>query len=291
MQTQSLIFQFVQSFHAWLTVGILVFGLSLPLSNISAQDKNNQDKSPESSTEEPAKKTEPKDELEDIQSKFRKELQDLSIQYREAEDQADRDDVIQQRRELEKLSVMNAISVTLKRDNENQNIRDLAWFLSQQIKGEARQRLIAEIKNSYLNSKDTWRFAEALSEVKSPHPDVEATLRFLKEKSSVAKVRATASLGLVGYLENIKKRRVPGRTARAIDTEIESLLNECVDQFSEIKSGRSTIGKLATKKLTLINLKIGKIAPEIQGVDLDDQEFKLSEYRGKVVVIDFWGDW
>jgi len=38
-------------------------------------------------------------------------------------------------------------------------------------------------------------------------------------------------------------------------------------------------------------LQIGMVAPEIEGTDLDGVEFKLSRYRGKVVVIDFWGDW
>jgi thiol-disulfide isomerase/thioredoxin len=36
---------------------------------------------------------------------------------------------------------------------------------------------------------------------------------------------------------------------------------------------------------------IGNLAPDIEGVDLDGERFKLSDYRGKVVVLDFWGDW
>jgi cytochrome oxidase Cu insertion factor (SCO1/SenC/PrrC family) len=39
------------------------------------------------------------------------------------------------------------------------------------------------------------------------------------------------------------------------------------------------------------SLAIGKVAPEIQGADVDGKQFKLSDYRGKVVVLDFWGDW
>ncbi len=39
------------------------------------------------------------------------------------------------------------------------------------------------------------------------------------------------------------------------------------------------------------DLEIGKVAPDISGVDLDGVPFKLSDYRGKVVVLDFWGDW
>lgn len=35
----------------------------------------------------------------------------------------------------------------------------------------------------------------------------------------------------------------------------------------------------------------GKPAPEIEGEDVDGKSFRLSDYRGKVVVLDFWGDW
>ncbi len=38
-------------------------------------------------------------------------------------------------------------------------------------------------------------------------------------------------------------------------------------------------------------LQIGMVAPDIVGPDLDGVEFKLSDYRGNVVVLDFWGDW
>ena len=36
---------------------------------------------------------------------------------------------------------------------------------------------------------------------------------------------------------------------------------------------------------------VGQLAPEIEGADVDGRTFKLSDYRGKVVVLDFWGDW
>lgn len=41
----------------------------------------------------------------------------------------------------------------------------------------------------------------------------------------------------------------------------------------------------------LQHLGIGKVAPEITGEDVDGKKFSLSDYRGKVVVLDFWGDW
>jgi AhpC/TSA family len=36
---------------------------------------------------------------------------------------------------------------------------------------------------------------------------------------------------------------------------------------------------------------VGTMAPEIIGPDTDGAEFKLSDYRGKIVMVDFWGDW
>jgi len=34
--------------------------------------------------------------------------------------------------------------------------------------------------------------------------------------------------------------------------------------------------------------QVGQAAPEIAGTDLDGHSFKLSDYRGKVVMLDFW---
>ena len=36
---------------------------------------------------------------------------------------------------------------------------------------------------------------------------------------------------------------------------------------------------------------IGDLAPEIEGADVNGDRFKLSDYKGKVVVLDFWGNW
>jgi cytochrome oxidase Cu insertion factor (SCO1/SenC/PrrC family) len=35
-------------------------------------------------------------------------------------------------------------------------------------------------------------------------------------------------------------------------------------------------------------LPVGSKAPDIEGTDADGKTFKLSDYRGKVVLLDFW---
>lgn len=44
-------------------------------------------------------------------------------------------------------------------------------------------------------------------------------------------------------------------------------------------------------QFALKHLTAGRSAMEIEADDLDGKKFKLSDYRGKVVVLDFWGNW
>jgi hypothetical protein len=80
--------------------------------------------------------------------------------------------------------------------------------------------------------------------------------------------------------------------------EVKPLMKRITDEFGDVRmvytSGRDrgTLAELIDNELFAFeNLRIGKVAPEITGEDLDGVNFKLSDYRGKVVVIDFWGDW
>jgi thiol-disulfide isomerase/thioredoxin len=63
-------------------------------------------------------------------------------------------------------------------------------------------------------------------------------------------------------------------------------------KLAAIVARKKTLGGLATARLDeMHNLTIGKPAPEIDGVDFDGKPLKLSDYRGKVVVLVFWGSW
>lgn len=55
-------------------------------------------------------------------------------------------------------------------------------------------------------------------------------------------------------------------------------------QTSEAKRAKGDIFEME-------NLVVGKPAPDFSAVDQDGVKFKLSDYRGKVVVLDFWGFW
>jgi hypothetical protein len=73
----------------------------------------------------------------------------------------------------------------------------------------------------------------------------------------------------------------------------EKLLEEVVQDYGDLKTrGNKTLAQGAEGELfELRNLSIGKKAPDIVGEDADGAAFKLSDYRGKVVLLDFYGDW
>jgi len=83
------------------------------------------------------------------------------------------------------------------------------------------------------------------------------------------------------------------RDPAAMEKEAESLFEQTEKQYGDVKGGfKETLGKSASAELfELRNLAIGKTAPDIDGTDIDGKPMKLSDYNGKVVLLDFWGDW
>jgi hypothetical protein len=75
--------------------------------------------------------------------------------------------------------------------------------------------------------------------------------------------------------------------ARKNPKQAEQHFNDVIEKYGTKEQKKSAKGEL----FEMHNLAIGKVAPEIKGEDVDGKNFKLSDYRGKVVVLDFWGDW
>jgi len=69
-------------------------------------------------------------------------------------------------------------------------------------------------------------------------------------------------------------------------------LKKMIKNYPDLKTGRRDLTAYAKQKLYASeNLRIGKAAPEVEGEDADGKKFKLSDYKGKVVFFNFWGDW
>jgi thiol-disulfide isomerase/thioredoxin len=97
------------------------------------------------------------------------------------------------------------------------------------------------------------------------------------------------------YLERAKNEN-----PESLSREAAKLLNLVLDEYADCPTLLSTnslpfmatLGEVAQVELYDLNhLSVGKMAPEISGEDLDGHKFKLSDYRGKIVMLSFWASW
>jgi len=81
-----------------------------------------------------------------------------------------------------------------------------------------------------------------------------------------------------------------------IVTEADDLAKKIKDNHAKLPiGGNYTVGELSTRVLlglrNATNLAIGKEAPNFECMNIDGKKNKLSDYRGKVVVVDIWATW
>jgi hypothetical protein len=145
------------------------------------------------------------------------------------------------------------------------------------------------------------------------YKEFEAFLRTVLEKNPHQDVQGQACLALAQFLNNrlrmldlVKDRQDLARfyedvlgkdyfndlrrqDSAKVAKEAEALFERAAEKYAEVKaSSRGTVGERAKAELFEIrHLAVGKDAPDIEGVDQDGKKFKLSEYRGKVVLLDF----
>jgi hypothetical protein len=79
-----------------------------------------------------------------------------------------------------------------------------------------------------------------------------------------------------------------------LSKDAESYYERIVKDFANVPGPNGKkLGEMAENKLEALRhpILVDKPAPEIAGEDIDGKKFKLSDYRGKVVLLDFWGNW
>jgi hypothetical protein len=123
----------------------------------------------------------------------------------------------------------------------------------------------------------------------------EPFLRILLEKDTRRDVQGVACLALAQSLKTLAESFADSKTMDAdkMLKESEEMFERVTNKYADVKTTRgANIGEEAKSNLyEVLHLSVGKEAPEILGEDADSKKFKLSDYRGKVVLLDFWGNW
>jgi hypothetical protein len=124
--------------------------------------------------------------------------------------------------------------------------------------------------------------------------DSEKLLRVLYTRGKRDEIRGVACLVLAQVLRGSADRLAGSdpKAAEKLHQESEELFEEAADKYADVRTAfDGTVGKKAKSELyDLRYLCVGKVAPEVEGTDQDGNHFKLSDYKGKVVLLDFWSE-
>lgn len=189
---------------------------------------------------------------------------------------------------------------------------DATLFAVGQSKGETKNDAMTFLLTEFPDKVKLSRIAASLKQ-EVPHPAMENWFVLMIKNAGSDKDKASVMLSYAQYIGQFPtfkrtleinpqvSQRLPKaqldyinetRTAKQ-QTQLEFVLNSLINDFGDlIYQGRKTYGQVATSELfELTKLQVGMKAPEVIGEDLDEIPFKLSDYRGKVVMLDFWGHW
>lgn len=85
----------------------------------------------------------------------------------------------------------------------------------------------------------------------------------------------------------ISLMEVGGKIRKSPVEELEADFNRLSRRIQESGPGQELLAQITAKK----NSSVGVAAPDFSGSTPEGKEVKLTDYRGKYVVIDFWGSW
>ncbi len=115
-------------------------------------------------------------------------------------------------------------------------------------------------------------------------------IRFYKRVIEVNKDKETVATAMFNLALTLRSHGLPWDDAGA-DTfdrdRAATLFRRIVKEYPETPAGKQAKGYV----FEIEHLQIGMQAPDFSGEDVDGNTIRLSQFRGQVVVLDFWGFW
>ena len=263
----------------------MIIGLS---GNALAQDKESSEKKPpaiEKSDESNDKKIETYAQL---RADYTAKIRDYSRRYRAASEE-DKPKVVRERPTI--APYRKLLTKLIDDDPTSDKASEIItwWFRAGKTDADEKIRVGLFLKH-YAKSEVIAKYIPRITRFLSPE-EGEKQLRSLIKNNPFDVVKASSSYEIHRMLSR-KVKKLEGEEAKAMQTEIDSLCDSIKGKFAGETDTRGVTFAARIESIEMASsLQIGKPVPDIVGTDIDGIEFKLSDYRGKVTVIDFWGDW
>jgi len=204
----------------------------------------------------------------------------------------------------------------------DEDVKDLAafktiqWMLNSSAEPESRKTLLGLIERYHMERPEMGDMCNLLVRhdrglleklaASSPHIEVRGRAALAQAEALKGDIESAGDIkgktpeelsGMKEWLGEAKLAELQALDVEKTQARMEQIYERVATEFNDVVINKgtkreTTLGKQATLALFEIrNLAVGKTTPEIEGVDLDNVAFKLSDYRGKVVLLDFWGNW
>ena len=158
--------------------------------------------------------------------------------------------------------------------------------------GKLLRRVLAALRRDHLTKPDLVNACRVLAG--GSHPGGDEVLRAAQGPASPREVRGVAAYALALSLMGQAERGEDADPERAAEltNKAEQQLEAVIRDHDAVPFQDRTLGDAARKKLVeLRTLSVGRVARDIEGNDLNGSPMKLSDFRGQVVLLDFWANW
>ncbi len=246
----------------------------------------------------------------------------LSREYRKA-NESRRLKLVQQRRQLEIETTRQFIKIAATLDDSALVIKHAGYFWSKS-KATARQAVTDFIVSRYQDDLGLVDFLWGIEFSGQPSIATENALRRLIEESTNPSIQGHATWTLIRMLEHTRNLHQPeslveSQTDKAVDPElqacldkwsvadinkeIEALLIRCRDEWPAVvircidfgdpkrmvlPGYEASLGSSAKGRLISLKLQNAMQAPEISALNVEGLPMTLSQFRGKIVLLQFW---
>lgn len=252
-----------------------------------------------SAEKKPTKQTGPAAELADIQKEYGKEVQEAIKVFRSAKTDEDRNAAVN------RLVPFGDRAVKLAEQNSGDPaaLDALVWTL-RTVGGMPAtdktkplvQRTLKLLAKDYVKNDKIGKVCLMIGQMATQGETGESATELLKAvlengKSKDAKGLACYALAQAAAAR-LESAEDDASKATAATKDAEQYYDRVLKEFSSVKVDNVTLEEMATPALfELRNLAIGKSPPETVSRDLEGKPVKLSDLRGKVVVLDIWATW
>ena len=244
-------------------------------------------------------KSEGQKKLDSLRNEFKKLQDDVIQEYKDAKSPEEAQKLIPKiqknllklpREEYAKKAI--ALSKTIKPSDQG-SFDSLVFAMSMVSRGNNKEIMKQAVDMIVKDHSKNLKMASVLGFI-ATSPDGAAILEKIATKTDDRNIAGLAWYAVTENLQN-EAGDVGPKQAEELNKRTEMIYEKLAKGYADVPmaNGRSTIGSTIKAALfELQNLSVGKVAPEVLCLNIDgDKEDKLSNYKGKVVVLDIWATW